>query len=102
VITIDRGLIIQNGLRKYSINWEDIAEFGTYKQWHIRAYYLKAKKYGDRKVQVCTESLLELDELIETVLRKALNARFLWSENVAVIPFTRRIVVISWERKPRI
>lgn len=102
VMTSERSLVIQNALSRYSINWEDIAEFGTYKHWHIRAYYLKTKRYGDRKIQVCNEYLQELDQLIETVFLKATYAKCLWIENTAMIPFTRRKVVVPWERKTRI
>jgi hypothetical protein len=102
VITNDRSLTIQNVFSTHSINWEDITEFGTYKHWHIRVYYLKTKRYGDRKIQVCTEYLQELDELIETVFLKATYAKCLWIENIAVIPFTRRIEIVPWERKTRI
>jgi hypothetical protein len=99
VITNDQSLIIQNGLRKHAINWEDITEFGTYRHWHIRAYYLRTRRYCDRKIPVCTESLQELDELIDAVFLKATYAKCLWIENIAVIPFTRRIKTIPWERK---
>lgn len=105
VTTSERSLLIQNALSWHSINWEDITEFGTYKRIahypYLRVYYLKTKKYGDRKIQVCVESLQNLDKLIETVFLKATYATFLWIENIAVIPFTGRIEVIPWERKTR-
>lgn len=105
VVTGDRSLTIQNTFTKHHIRWEEITEFGTYKRiahyQYIRVYYVKAYRYGDRKIRVCGDSLQNLNELIETVFQKARNARFVWIENHAVIPFTRHMVTLPWKRETR-
>ena len=102
VITSDRGLIIRNGLTTRSINWDEITQFGTYKQisiyQYVRVFYLKANSYGDRKIKVCGESIGDLNALLEEVFQKAANARFVRIENLALIPFTRKMKTIPWRR----
>ena len=90
VITSDRGLIIRNGLTTRSINWDEITEFGTYRQI--------SNSCGDRKIKVCGESIGDLNALLEEVFQKAANARFVRIENLALIPFTRKMKTIPWRR----
>jgi hypothetical protein len=102
VTTSDRGLIIRNALTTRSINWDEITEFGTHRRiacyQYVRVFYLKAKSYGDRKITVCGESIGDLDALLEEVFQKAVNARFVRIENLALIPFTRKMKTIPWKR----
>ena len=102
VITSDHGLAIKNVLMTRSINWEEITEFGTYKtiapNHYVRIFYLKANKFGDRRIRVCGDSIEDINGLINEIFRKAVNARFLRIENVALIPFTKKFKITPWAR----
>jgi hypothetical protein len=94
VITHDEDLTIQNLFSSRTILWGDIAEFGTYTagfQYRVRRFYLKSTQFGDEQIEVCTHYLDNLRDLIDTIFLKAVNANFVIMENVATIPFTKRL-----------
>jgi hypothetical protein len=102
VTTSGRGLIIRNLLKTRSINWEEITEFGTYRrigfQQYFTVFYLRANRYGDRKIRVCGASIENINGLLDEMFQKAVNARFVRIENVALIPFTRKMKIVPWIR----
>ena len=102
VVTDEGGLTIQNAFSNHSIKWEEITEFGTYIRRagnvFVRIYYLKANKYRDREIVVCSRWIEDIGGLIDTIFQKALNARFLRIENTAIIPFTKKLQISRWER----
>jgi hypothetical protein len=102
VTTSDRDLTIKNALMTRSVNWDEISEFGTYKtlasNHYVRIFYLKANKFGDRRIRVCGDSIEDINGLINEIFRKAVNARFLRIENVALIPFTKKLRITPWAR----
>ena len=102
VITRDDSLIIQNLFSSRTIRWKDITEFGTYTvgfQYRVRRFYLKSTERGDEKIEVCTHYLDNLKDLIDTIFLRAVNANFLIVENVAWIPFTKRLQLVPWDRR---
>ncbi|HMF47704.1 MAG TPA: hypothetical protein VK603_03610 [Candidatus Saccharimonadales bacterium] len=102
VTTSSRGLTIKNALTTRSVNWEEVTEFGTYRrigyQQYFTVFYLKANRYGDRKIHVCGPSIENINALLDEVFRKAVNARFVRIENEALIPFTRKMKIVPWIR----
>jgi len=101
VITRDEDLIIQNLFSSRTIPWEDIVEFGTYTvgfQYRVRLFYLKSMQFGDEKIEVCSHYLNNLKDLIDTIFLRAVKANFVITENVATIPFTKRLQVLPWDR----
>jgi hypothetical protein len=102
VTTSRRGLTINNVLTTRSANWEEVTEFGTYRRigyhQYFPVFYLKANRYGDRKIRVCWASIENIDGLLDEVFQKAVNARFVRIENLAVIPFTRKLKTVPWNR----
>jgi hypothetical protein len=104
VVCNNEGVRIKNLFRMISANWEEILEFGTYKTGFganpelNRVYYLKARKYGGRRIRVCGKTLQDLDQLIDIIFQNAVNAKFLREENVAIIPFTKKLRIDHWER----
>jgi hypothetical protein len=103
VITHDENLSVQNISSVRTIKWEEITEFGTYTvgfgHHRNRRYYLKAREYGDKRIDVCTQYLENVKDLIDTVFLRATNAKFVIVENVAWIPFTKQIQLVTWERR---
>ena len=102
VTTSSRGLRIKNALTTRSVNWQEVTEFGTQRrigyQQYFTVFYLKAKKYGDRKIRVCGASIENINGLLDEVFRKAVNARFVRTENEALITFTKRMKTVPWVR----
>jgi hypothetical protein len=101
VITHAEAVTIQNLFSSRTIRWEDITEFGTYSvglQYRVRRFYLKTKSYGDEKIEVCTHYLDNLKDLIDTIFLRAVNADFVIVENLAWIPFTKRLQLVTWDR----
>ena len=101
VITHDEVVTIQSLFSSRVIRWEDITEFGTYTvgfQYRVRRFYLKIKNYGDEKIEVCTHYLDNLKDLIDTIFLRAVDANFVIMQNVARIPFTKRLQLVPWDR----
>ena len=102
VTTSGRGLTIKNVLTTRSVNWEEVTEFGTYRrigyQQYFTVFYLKAIRYGDRKIHVCGPSIENINGLLDEVFQNAVNARFVRIENLAVIPFARKLKIVPWNR----
>jgi hypothetical protein len=100
VVCNDEGVRIRRFLRQVSANWQEIQEFGTYKvsPKGIRVYYLKARKFGDKRIVVCGNRLGDLDQLIDMIFQRAVNAKCLREENVAMIPFTKKLRIEQWKR----
>lgn len=103
IITRDESLIIRNLSSVRTIGWEDITEFGTYKAGFAysrkRHFYLKAREYGDKRIDLCTRYLENIKELIDTIFLRATNAKFVIVENIAWIPFTKNVQLIPWDRR---
>jgi len=103
VITHDENLTIRNLWYSKSIRWEDINEFGTYTagfgHHRIRRYYLKGRDSPNEIIDLCTQHLENLKELIDTIFLMATNAEFVIAENVARIPFTKQIQLLPWDRR---
>jgi hypothetical protein len=101
VVVSDRGLIIKNALTTRSINWVDITEFGTCRRigrFPVRIYYVKTKARPDHPITVCSQFLDDVDSFINDVFHMATNARFLRVENDALIPFTKNVSSMPWNR----
>jgi hypothetical protein len=104
VVCDDFGIQVKNVFRRVSVKWEEINEFGTYKTGFganpavNRVFCLKAEKYGSRRIRVCDTTLEGLDELIDVIFHKAVNAKFLREENLAMIPFIKKLRIDRWER----
>jgi hypothetical protein len=102
VTVSDQQLRINNVLSAQSFNWDEITEFGTYRRLSgrifIRVYYVKTKNETDRQIHVCNEFLDNINEFIDVVFQKARNARFSCVENIACIPFARKLRITRWDR----
>jgi len=104
IITHDESLTVQNPFSTKTLHWKDITEFGTYTigyEHRIRLFYIKSTKFSDAKIKVCNEHLKDLKDLIDTIFLRAINAKFVVVENVALIPFTKRYQVVPWDRNDR-
>jgi hypothetical protein len=103
VITHDENLTIRNLWYSKSIRWEDTNEFGTYTagfgHHRNRQYYLKGRDSPDEMIDLCTQHLENLKELIDTIFLMATNAKFVIAENVARISFTKQIQLLPWDRR---
>ena len=101
VTTSSSGITIINVFTTMSILWEDIAEFGTYRRLvgrvFVRWFYLKTKQ-DDHEIRLCTESLENVNELIDLVFQKAKDARFVRIDNIGVIPFIKKLQNRPWDR----
>ena len=103
VIVDDENLIIQKFSSSRAIRWEDIKEFGTYtvgpRRQRVRGFYLKARGCGDQSIEVCTQQLDNLKDLIDTIFLRAINAEFFVVENLGRLPFTKQIQLQPWDRR---
>jgi hypothetical protein len=101
VTTSSSGLKISTLFTTKSILWEDITEFGTYRRLagrvFIRCFYLKTKQ-DDREIRLCTDSLENVNDLIDVMFQTAKDARFVRIENIGAIPFIKKIQITLWDR----
>ena len=96
----DKLLIVHNLFRTRQIAWSDIIEFGTDRRRSgrifVRYFYVKLRGRPKKRIDICTDGLANLSELIDIVFQKATNAKFVIVNNVAWIPFTKEIEVLPW------
>jgi hypothetical protein len=105
IIVCDELLILRHPLRNRIIHWQDIIEFGTYTANGAytpnRFFYIKITSQPDKRIQVCNELLENLRDLIDIIFLKAINAKFVIVENVAWLPFTKKIQLARWNQHDR-
>jgi hypothetical protein len=101
VTTSGYGVTIRSLFKTKSIPWGDIAEFGTYRRLagrvFVRLFYLKTKK-DDHKIRLCSDSLENVNDLIDSVFQYARDAHFVRIENIGVIPFLKKVQIRPWDR----
>lgn len=84
--------------------WEDIVEFGTFRAQRLtpkapRQFYLKTRNRRDSRVLVCSELIEGLNELLDAIFYRAINAKFVRIENLAWVPFVETLQIVPRQRR---
>lgn len=83
------------------ISWHEIKEFGRYKAAgpfvNKCNFYAKTVKYGNKKILLFSEMIVNGQELVDTIFSKAINAKFVVIRNISSIPFIKKKITENWE-----
>lgn len=103
IILTDEGLTIGNPLKSNKFLWNEISEFGKYRQRFNRynsdwVYYIKSSNYSDKKFILGSRGLININKMCLIIFEKASKARFVVLQMDSVIPFVGNREAVTWER----
>ncbi len=102
IIVTDRFIKLKRPFTSISMNWQDIVEVGTYRPGgvlrHSWVLYLRSKESGDTRYNFVISYLSTSNRrnLIDIILQKASNAKFVNLINRGWIPFFHRYEATPW------
>ena len=96
----NEGLTCKSGFKTTSFKWSEISEFKKHEKgiglWAGFRYYLSSTETGKRNIQIADKNIENIEQLIEIVFRKAINANFVKIENQAKLPFFKSMNKSVW------
>lgn len=77
IIENQKGLNIKKIFGSYSIQWDEISEYGRERRLvfcgYVWAYYFKKNQFGDKKFLLCDERLIAFESLHDSIIENTKN-----------------------------
>ena len=103
-ITIDNlGITCKSGFKKNHFEWPEISEFKKHEKgiglWAGFRYYLSSDQAEKKNIKIADNNIENLEQLIDIVFEKAINAKFIKIENQARLPFFKSLQKSVWANR---
>ena len=99
----DSSIIIKKPFRLIELNWSEIIEckkiergYGVWAGWK---YSLTFNRKGERQIVIADNNIENLHDLIDSIFRKAVNAKFIEIRNNSLIPFFKSYKTYEWKNE---